>query len=292
MTLSSTISFYRFLSILQSWAALDVFIVSIIAAVLEIGKLSSSILEDNFGSQQDEICDILKKPAVDWLITHVLGLPSMANDCVLFRVSAVLNDGCWMLLAGVIAWGICAHLVMEFAEASIQERLMVLKVLCSKGENPETQQPDPYELMRIFTNTGSHEFDQASDFRLESEFRIVDDGSGNASEGDELLSEEQRMNMVTYDFSADSFSRAQLKYFTLIMQAQEYGAQHFTGYLFCGKMYGPFPQSFWEPLTKVGIFVRVPWNRVGNDLHLALLLVNRNDNLRSNVDTEESPEYE
>jgi len=239
MTLQYTIKVFRFAQLIQAWAALDVFLVSIIAAVLEIGGLSAQVLGDAFGDIQASMCTFLKAlpPTLLDDILKIVGLPAVTGElehCMLFRVDAVLMEGCWMMLAGVAVWAFSTHLIMEFTDASINERLMVLRVL---SESEIEDDSDPYVLLRM-----------------------------NA-EGSE--SEDSSMS----DASTLADSR-QDKYLKRILLAQEQGAMRFMGTYFGDCMYGPFPRQWWLIFAKSGLLYKVNWFDVqlGFDIQVALYI--------------------
>lgn len=249
MKLSSFRNVFNFTKFLSAWAALDVFLVSVIAAVVEIGGLSESIIGDAFGSIQDTLCKLLHELPPNILddILHAIGLPSIGpelDNCALFRVEAVLLEGCWMLLAGVLASIIANHLIMEFAEASMQERLLMAKVFSKKQNviDSDEDSPDPYIRIREASVSESVPRDAMSP-------RFVRTGSfNNVSSARKLASLKK------------------------IIEAQEEGARRFMGSYFGGSMYGPFHREAWRYLCHLKVVYKVDWNETGFEVHAALLM--------------------
>jgi hypothetical protein len=313
MTLSSTKRVFHLCQIVQSWAALDVLLVSLIAAVVEIGGLSASVLGDAFGSQQAAICKLLKalpRPLLNAVLKAV-GLPpldSELDECMLFRVDASLLDGCWMLVYSVAAWGICTHLIMEFAAASIDERTRVLMALVRKSEggldDDEDNPIDPYELLRIVNTEGDQQQQQQgrADANVEpARQHLLQSGAhsdsagaveaagasqpGGARQTRRASATSQRLLRHTTggtvesaeldefeDENVDSSFRHSV-YLKKILKAQEEGARLFMGTYFGDCMYGPFPRVWYPLLSRAGILYKVNWNQVGFDVH-ALMLMN------------------
>mmetsp|Transcript_20185 Transcript_20185/g.26197 ORF Transcript_20185/g.26197 Transcript_20185/m.26197 type:complete len:283 (-) Transcript_20185:56-904(-) len=246
LNLASFKRLYGFTKFCQAWSALDVFLISIIAAVVEIGGLSESVIGDAFGSIQETLCKLLKEMPEKILddILHAVGLPSIdaeLEECALFRVEAVLLEGCWMLLFGVISCAIATHLIMEFSEAAIQERLLVAKVFSKKGsELNDDEVMDPYVMFRQsapveVSETLSPRFHRAGSF----------------------------------EDIADSRKVASLH---AIIKAQEEGGKMFLGSYFGDGMYGPFPRAWWNRFCSIKLVYKVDWDKTGFDLHAALLM--------------------
>ena len=253
-TLRTTKKVFHICQFLQAWAALDVFLISIIAACLEIGGLSSSVIGDAFGGIQSTVCTLLEKlpPEILDAILHEVGLPSIDDeleDCALFRVDAVLLEGCWMLLFSVCMWGVMTHVIMEFADASIEERTIIATVLCSyyddsSSANEDSEAVDPYLLLRV--------------------------RSPDETPSDDVLSPVPRLQ--GFGNSANEREAIQSIYVKEIIKAQENGASRFMGTYFGDCMYGPFPRSWWTKLCKVRILKRVPWEELSYNVHARLLI--------------------
>lgn len=253
-TLRTTKKFFHICQFLQAWAALDVFLISIIAACLEIGGLSSSVIGDAFGGIQSTVCTLLEKlpPKILDAILHEVGLPSIdneLNECALFRVDAVLLEGCWMLLFSVCMWGIMTHVVMEFADASIEERTIIATVLCNyyddgNSDNEDSDAVDPYLLLRV--------------------------RSPDETPSENVTSPPLRLQ----NFGSSTTEREAIQsiYVKEIIKAQESGASRFMGTYFGDCMYGPFPRSWWTRLCNIKILKRVAWEELSYNVHARLLI--------------------
>jgi len=94
--------------VLSAWACVDVFIISIIAAVLEIQKFASFMVGDK--------CDFLVPYINKFLKDFVGEYPSC------FEVEAHLEGGCYVLFIGTIIYTACHFLFMRSVEAGLRTR--------------------------------------------------------------------------------------------------------------------------------------------------------------------------
>lgn len=85
--------------VFNAWCALEVFVVSIIAAILEIGQFTEFII----GDKCDAINPILQEYFPDW----VRDVPK----CV--QIEAYLNQGCWWLFSASLIYLATALIVMR-----------------------------------------------------------------------------------------------------------------------------------------------------------------------------------
>ena len=100
---------YSMAEILNAWSCLDVFVLSIIAAILQISQFTEFIV----GDKCDSINPIIKKYFSDTLDGH--------NTC--FEVKAYLESGCWMLFAATIIFYVVTYVVMKICRKALDERL-------------------------------------------------------------------------------------------------------------------------------------------------------------------------
>ena len=100
---------YSISEILNAWSCLDVFVVSIIAAVLEIGQFAKFIV----GDKCDFIDPFIKKYFYETLDGH--------DTC--FEVEAYLQSGCWVLFVSAITYFIASFIVMKVCRKALYERL-------------------------------------------------------------------------------------------------------------------------------------------------------------------------
>jgi len=99
------------LNILHAWSCLDVFVVSIVAALLEIEKFSQFIIGDK--------CDFLKS-----FLSKLSPLLDGDNKC--FDVIANLNSGCWILFGACVLQIIVTNALMRKYRSVLDERLKIL----------------------------------------------------------------------------------------------------------------------------------------------------------------------
>mmetsp|Transcript_8136 Transcript_8136/g.16187 ORF Transcript_8136/g.16187 Transcript_8136/m.16187 type:complete len:1023 (-) Transcript_8136:131-3199(-) len=288
MTLQSTKRLFHFCQILQAWSALDVFIVSIVAAVLEIGSLSEAIIASSFSEQQAGLCKFFKE-IPKWMLDPILrslGLPSIDAElehCALFRVDAVLLEGTWLLISGIVAWALCTQLIMEFADASIVERTRILEVLSGEDE-VDSDLLDPYEVFRVQSGSiwGAPESalgddqdmlppDNNLDQQLLENHEPSDDLPLPPSVAQEGRDRVLRHHVQSMDSCIPVEAVNSSVYLRKILQAQEEGARRYVG-SFGDGMYGPFPRSWWPFFNRLGVLDKVAWDKVGFDIHAALLM--------------------
>ena len=96
--------------IMYAWACLDVFIISILAAVLEISQFARFMVGDK--------CDIID-PIVKKLFANE---PLIKGHETCFDVVTTLNEGSWYLFSAAVAHTIATLLVNFFARKALNER--------------------------------------------------------------------------------------------------------------------------------------------------------------------------
>ena len=101
--------FYSIAEILNAWSCLDVFVLAIIAAIVEIGQFTEFIV----GGRCDTIDPFISKYFYKILDGH--------NTC--FEVRAYLKSGCWILFVAAIIFFIASNIVMKVCRNSLDERL-------------------------------------------------------------------------------------------------------------------------------------------------------------------------
>eukprot|EP00472_Partenskyella_glossopodia_P000861 CAMPEP_0197544030 /NCGR_PEP_ID=MMETSP1318-20131121/68555_1 /TAXON_ID=552666 /ORGANISM="Partenskyella glossopodia, Strain RCC365" /LENGTH=266 /DNA_ID=CAMNT_0043103405 /DNA_START=898 /DNA_END=1698 /DNA_ORIENTATION=- len=95
--------------VLNAWSALDVFVISIIASILELEQFAAFMV----GSK----CDFIQPFIEKYLKRYLNGY----DEC--FTVVATLSDGCWVLFTAVIVSWIVAQAVMRMCHIAMFERL-------------------------------------------------------------------------------------------------------------------------------------------------------------------------
>ena len=100
---------YSMAEILNAWSCLDVFVLSIIAAILQISQFTEFIVGDK--------CDAIN-PIVEKYFSDILG---GHNTC--FEVKAYLESGCWMLFAATIIFYVVTYAVLKICRNALDERL-------------------------------------------------------------------------------------------------------------------------------------------------------------------------
>ncbi len=100
---------YTICEILNAWSCIDVFVISIIAAIVEISQFTAFIV----GDKCDFINPFLAKFFDNTLNGH--------DTC--FEVEAYLQSGCWILFAAAIMYFIGSMVVMKVCRNALYERL-------------------------------------------------------------------------------------------------------------------------------------------------------------------------
>lgn len=106
---------YTFCEVLNAWASLDVFVVSILAALLEIEQLALFIVADYCTG-----VDVLLAKYMDALLDGY-------DTC--FDVIATLDQGCWMLFGAAVVYDTVTFIVMKSAHKALGERGSTIKMV-------------------------------------------------------------------------------------------------------------------------------------------------------------------
>jgi hypothetical protein len=100
---------YTIIEILNAWSCLDVFVLAIIAALVEIGQFTEFIV----GDKCDAINPFIAKYFDETLEGH--------DTC--FEVKTYLEGGCWLLFVAAIIFFISSSYVMKVCRNALNERL-------------------------------------------------------------------------------------------------------------------------------------------------------------------------
>jgi len=109
MTAKVQYSVFYFTEVLNAWSALDVFVVSIIAAILEIQQFAKFLVGDK--------CDVIDA----FLKQHMTQYLGGYNTC--FTVIATLSDGCWVLFFACLISLVVSQTVMRTCHKAMHDRL-------------------------------------------------------------------------------------------------------------------------------------------------------------------------
>ena len=132
--------FYIIAEILNAWSCLDVFVLSIIAAIVEIGQFTEFIVGDK--------CDAINPFIAKYFYKVIDG----HNTC--FEVKAYLKSGCWLLFAATIIFLISSNIVMKVCRNSLNERLPdhVKEYLKNKFDDDSIFDSSSVSLVSVDTN--------------------------------------------------------------------------------------------------------------------------------------------
>jgi hypothetical protein len=92
---------------LNAWSAIEVFLLSIVAAVLQISQFAAFLVGDK--------CD-----AINEMIQTIFD--GEMFDPICFTVHASVNSNCWYLAAGTVLNSWLVSFVLRFAHAAVEER--------------------------------------------------------------------------------------------------------------------------------------------------------------------------
>jgi hypothetical protein len=97
---------YIVTEILNAWSAIDVFVISIIAALLEISQFAQFIIGDR--------CNLINQILADYFSNELNGV----DKC--FNVVTKLDAGCWLLFGGCISYIISSIVVMRTCHRALE----------------------------------------------------------------------------------------------------------------------------------------------------------------------------
>eukprot|EP00298_Acanthocystis_sp_HF-20_P014621 c20848_g1_i1.p1 GENE.c20848_g1_i1~~c20848_g1_i1.p1 ORF type:complete len:1549 (+),score=654.29 c20848_g1_i1:86-4732(+) len=101
--------------VLNAWASLEVFVVSIIASILEISQFASFII----GDKCDQIVIILKE--FSELYPNIYP-PSIEDSC--FDVKTTLDEGCWTLFGSCFVVIVVGTFVTRGCKRALEDRIL------------------------------------------------------------------------------------------------------------------------------------------------------------------------
>ena len=168
--------FYTIAEILNAWSCLDVFVLAIIAAILEIGKFTEFIV----GDKCDAINPFIAKYFDKTLDGH--------NTC--FEVKAYLKGGCWLLFIAAIIFFISSNIVMRVCRNALNERLPdnVKEYLKNKNDGERISSLANFNESNSVSNNDSK---RISLIQVNNEERVSNINNSNISSKNKDLLEEE-----------------------------------------------------------------------------------------------------
>ncbi|ELP83632.1 hypothetical protein EIN_417410 [Entamoeba invadens IP1] len=115
------VQFYvlKMCQILYAWSCIDVFIISVIAAVVQLSQFAAFMVEPFCGKTIPAI-----GMSFDELIGKYLGDKKYVKGHeTCFEVMAVLTSGCWTLFAGVIVYTVASLFITKISKKALDKRL-------------------------------------------------------------------------------------------------------------------------------------------------------------------------
>ena len=131
LTLKDQFVVFVIMEVSSAWNSLDVFIVSVIAALVEIRQFASFIVGDK--------CNFLQ-PILDKDIDYLLD----ENKC--FDVETVLLEGCWLLFASVFICYSVGFVISHMCEHAMLARM---KQSSSSSKSDEEEAADPHHRLSL-----------------------------------------------------------------------------------------------------------------------------------------------
>eukprot|EP00301_Raphidiophrys_heterophryoidea_P001274 c10620_g1_i1.p1 GENE.c10620_g1_i1~~c10620_g1_i1.p1 ORF type:complete len:1568 (-),score=387.24 c10620_g1_i1:170-4435(-) len=114
LTVSVQRVFFIAAEVLNAWASLEVFVVSIIASILEISQFANFIV----GDKCDQVNVLLKE------VSEILpGLYDPSNEMVCFDVHTKLDNGCWVLFGASLGAIVIGQLVTRSCQHALNDRI-------------------------------------------------------------------------------------------------------------------------------------------------------------------------
>ena len=117
--------------IASSWSAIEVFLLSILAALFQISTFASFMIGDK--------CD-----AIEALAKNIFDEQDV--DTVCFTVDASLESNCWFLLVGACLNAVLVSFCLNFVENAVEEKM--------EDSSNERQEQSPSDAMSSATDNG------------------------------------------------------------------------------------------------------------------------------------------
>ncbi|ELP86097.1 hypothetical protein EIN_327440 [Entamoeba invadens IP1] len=129
--------------ILYAWSCIDVFIISVIAAVVELSQFAEFMVEPMCGAPIGK-----SDMSLDGIIAKFFGEEKyIEGHETCFEVKAVLTDGCWYLFAGVVLYTITAIAITKISKRVLKERLPSQDEVEEFKENSKEKMQDKMPLL-------------------------------------------------------------------------------------------------------------------------------------------------
>ncbi|BFU23488.1 hypothetical protein EHI8A_065250 [Entamoeba histolytica HM-1:IMSS-B] len=134
---------FQFCEILYAWSCIDVFIVSVIAAVVELSQFASFMVEPYCSAVMPSM-----NKSLDDIIALFFGNEKYITDHeTCFEVKATLDDGCWCLFAGVIVYTVTTITIMKISKRALSKRLPTDQEKQEYWAEKSTKTPDTWPLL-------------------------------------------------------------------------------------------------------------------------------------------------
>ena len=129
--------FYKACEVMYAWSCMDVFVVSIMAAILEISQFAVFMVGDK--------CDFIQ-PIIEKYFKEILG---DYDSC--FEVVAVLAQGSWILFPAVIFYTIVANVYMRVCQNALEARAKagIPEKQSTAAESSEVSDPSLSSISRL-----------------------------------------------------------------------------------------------------------------------------------------------
>ena len=100
---------YNIAEILNAWSCIDVFVIALIAGVVQIGQFAKFLVGDK--------CDFID-PILKQYFSNILGVH---NSC--FDVQTYLSEGSWLFFTAAITFFIASFVILKICRNALNERL-------------------------------------------------------------------------------------------------------------------------------------------------------------------------
>ena len=100
---------YNLAEILNAWSCIDVFVIALIAGVVQIGQFAKFLVGDK--------CDLID-PILKQYFSNILGVHNSY-----FEVQTYLSEGSWLFFRAVVTFFIASFVILKVCRNALNERL-------------------------------------------------------------------------------------------------------------------------------------------------------------------------
>ncbi|ELP95062.1 hypothetical protein EIN_253260 [Entamoeba invadens IP1] len=122
---------YHACEVFYAWSCIDVFVISVIAAIVELSQFASFMVEPMCGAKIDAL-----GMSIDEIVAKFFGEEQLIEGHeTCFEVKANLESGCWLLFVAVVLYTIVTIAMMQIVKRALAKRLPTPEELDKMHEN-------------------------------------------------------------------------------------------------------------------------------------------------------------